>query len=69
MPCNDGMLDGVEATGGWLALSTSASFGNEVDEEAAAAAAAGLPHAGLDAFSLAGCCVMMAGAGAGEGGG
>lgn len=53
-----------------MALSTSASFGNEADAaEAAAAVAAGLPHAGLETFSLVGCCVMMAGAGAGEGGG
>ena len=50
------MLDGGGAAGGWLALRTSASFGNEAGEaEDTVAAAAGLPHAGLDTLSLAGC--------------
>lgn len=53
--CSAGTLDEGGTAGGWLALSTSASLGNEEAEEDDEAAAAGLPHAGLDAFSLAGC--------------
>ena len=42
------MLEGGGAADGWFALSTSASLGKAV---VAAAAAAGLPQAGLDIFS------------------
>ncbi len=51
--CNAGTFDEGGTAGGWLALSTSASLGNEEEDDEAAAA--GLPHAGLDTFSLAGC--------------